>query len=186
MKSQWVKSYSIYLIVLCCCLTVLYPSCKNENKQVEKPIPETEIKQKMMEVNTVLTENEDQEIEDFISRYRWNMTETGSGLRYQIYHQGNGLKAGKNMLVKIAYKVMLINGTVVYDSTKDGIKEIPLGKSDVESGLQEGILLMGQGDKARLVLPSHLAHGFPGDGNLIPKRATVIYDIELLSVEKID
>jgi FKBP-type peptidyl-prolyl cis-trans isomerase len=43
-------------------------------------------------------------------------------------------------------------------------------------------LLLRVGDKARFILPSHLAHGVPGDGVKIPRRATIIYDLELINI----
>ena len=71
-----------------------------------------------------------------------------------------------------------------YNSDKDGLKLIELGKAEVESGLEEGILLMKVGDKAKLVIPSHLAFGLLGDENKIPKRATLIYDVELVEIKQ--
>jgi FKBP-type peptidyl-prolyl cis-trans isomerase len=52
----------------------------------------------------------------------------------------------------------------------------------VESGLEEGILLLQEGDKARFIMPPHLAHGLIGDRDKIPARATIIYDLELVSL----
>jgi FKBP-type peptidyl-prolyl cis-trans isomerase len=57
-----------------------------------------------------------------------------------------------------------------------------VGKGGVESGLEEGILLLHEGDKARFVLAPHLAHGLIGDENRIPPRSIIIYYIELLAV----
>jgi FKBP-type peptidyl-prolyl cis-trans isomerase len=53
----------------------------------------------------------------------------------------------------------------------------------VESGLEEGILLLREGDKAKFILPPHLAHGLLGDDNKIPARSIIVYDLELLSLE---
>jgi FKBP-type peptidyl-prolyl cis-trans isomerase len=50
----------------------------------------------------------------------------------------------------------------------------------VESGLHEGIKYMKKGEKARLILPPHLAHGLIGDMNKIPMNATLIYDIQVI------
>lgn len=172
-------------ILLLGLFAVALVSCKNPNDESGKSQKASDalLKERLMDVNTLLTVTEDQEIEDFIARYRWQMQSSGTGLRYQIYHKGNGTQAQKGMLAKFAYKVMLINGLVVYNSETDGTKDVLIGRGESESGLHEGILLMQKGDKARFILPSHLAHGFPGDGNLIPKRATVIYDIELLDIK---
>ena len=110
------------------------------------------------------------------------MTKTGSGLRYLIYKKGNGEKAEVGKKVKISYEVRLINGTLIYSSKDTGPKEFIIGKSNAETGLEEALLLMRVGDRAKLIIPSHLAYGLHGDDNKIPKRATLIYDLELLSV----
>jgi len=58
-----------------------------------------------------------------------------------------------------------------------------LGSGNVESGLEEGVLLMRVGDKALMLMPPHLAHGLTGDGDCIQRRAIILYDIELVSIE---
>jgi FKBP-type peptidyl-prolyl cis-trans isomerase len=134
--------------------------------------------------NKALREKEEREIEDFIARYGWDMKETGTGLRYLIYYHGNGKERAKpGMIATINFEVMLINGQVCYTSKEDGTKQFLIEKADIESGLHEGIQLMSEGDKAKLIIPSHLAFGLPGDQNKIPKRATLIYDVELVKLQ---
>ena len=55
---------------------------------------------------------------------------------------------------------------------------------NVETGLHEGIKYMKVGEKAKMILPSHLAHGLIGDSKKIPPRSTIVYDIELLDLKK--
>ena len=50
------------------------------------------------------------------------------------------------------------------------------------AGWDEGILLLHEGDKARLVIPSELAYGSRGAGGVIPPNAPLIFDVELVSV----
>jgi FKBP-type peptidyl-prolyl cis-trans isomerase len=64
----------------------------------------------------------------------------------------------------------------------DDPKTFLIGQGGVESGLEEGILLLQEGDKARFIMPPHLAHGLIGDRDKIPARATIIYDLELVSL----
>jgi FKBP-type peptidyl-prolyl cis-trans isomerase FkpA len=170
-----------YYILLASLLVLMF-SCHTEQKK-QTPLPsEKQIKKPMENVNKYLVKSEDEEINDFISRYNWKMTKTSTGLRYMIYRNGNGEKAVTGKIAKIDYEVKLINGTLVYSSKQEGTKEFEIGKSNAESGLQEGVLLMKVGDKAKLIIPSHLAYGLHGDENKIPKRATLIYDVELLGI----
>jgi FKBP-type peptidyl-prolyl cis-trans isomerase len=162
-------------------MAVLIACGGNEQK---KPVEENpEIYKKPLEgANKEMVKKESSQIDDYVARHEWQMKTTGTGLRYWIYKEGKGACPGDSMRVEIRFKVNLINGDVVYDSKTDGMKTFMLGKAEVESGLEEGIKLMKPGSKAKLVIPSHLAFGLLGDDNKIPKRATLIYDVELVSV----
>jgi len=138
----------------------------------------------LIEVNKHLVKTENQEIEDYIKRYNWDMKQTKTGLRYMIYKHGKGVKAENGKTAKINYTVELINGDMCYSSEKDGPKEFIIGKRNVEAGLEQGILLMRVGDRAKLIIPSYLAFGLIGDQNKIPKKATLIYDINLIEIKK--
>jgi len=52
--------------------------------------------------------------------------------------------------------------------------------------LEEGLLLLHQGDKAKFIIPSHLAYGLLGDQKQIPPGATLVYDVELIQLNKPD
>ena len=129
----------------------------------------------------VLTE--DQQIEDFIVRYGWKMNKTGTGLRYLIFKEGHGKKTKKGKVAVIRYTLRLLNGNLCYSSDKEGLKEFKIGYGGVESGVEEGILLMHVGDRAKFILPSHLAFGLLGDQNKIPQHAVLVYDIELVKIK---
>jgi FKBP-type peptidyl-prolyl cis-trans isomerase len=135
-----------------------------------------------MEANKRVVKTEAQHIEDFLRRYKWDMTETGSGLLYMIYEQGHGMLARKGMMAKVSYEIKVVTGDVVYSSIEDGPLSFIIGNGEVISGLEEGILFMNVGDKAKFIIPSHLAYGLVGDGKRIPAKTTLIYDVELLSI----
>lgn len=109
---------------------------------------------------------------------------TDSGLRYKIIQKGNGKKAEKGKTVSVHYKGQLTDGTV-FDSSYKRKQPIDfqLGVGQVIPGWDEGIQLLQIGDKARFVIPSHLAYGDRGAGGLIPPRATLIFDVELMDVK---
>ena len=110
------------------------------------------------------------------------MTETGSGLRYAIYHHGKGEKAEPGKIAVLKYNVKLINGDEIYNSARDGLKSFLIGKGGVESGLEEGILLLRVGDRAKFIIPSHLGFGLLGDQGQVPPKSTLIYDLELVAL----
>ena len=156
-------------------------SCGNENHRNNKLNTEN-IKEPMMDVNKILVRKESDEINQYVLRRKWEMTQTGTGLRCMIYKNGTGDSARLGMRAKINYKISLLNGTVCYTSEKTGPKDFLIGQDYVETGLHEGIQLLRAGDHAILILPSHLALGLLGDFEKIPARSTIVYDIELLSV----
>jgi peptidyl-prolyl cis-trans isomerase A (cyclophilin A) len=109
---------------------------------------------------------------------------TDSGLRYQLINHGDGAKAEKGKTVSVHYKGMLPDGKV-FDSSYSRNQPIDfkLGAGQVIAGWDEGISLLKVGDKARLVIPSHIAYGSAGAGGVIPPNATLIFDVELVAVK---
>jgi len=161
----------------------LFFSCGGNGNRVVEKQDTINYKNSFVKVNKKLVKTEDEQINDLINRYGWKMNQTGTGLRYMIYKKGSGQKAGRMKTAKINYSVSLITGDVCYSSKEEGPKDLLIGKSGEISGLEEGILLLRVGDKAKLIIPSHLAYGLLGDENKIPKRATLVYDIELLEIK---
>ncbi|MFU8845127.1 MAG: FKBP-type peptidyl-prolyl cis-trans isomerase, partial [Bacteroidales bacterium] len=127
---------------------------------------------------------EDQRIDDFISRHNWKMNATGTGLRFVIYRHGNGPKAEIGQVARFNYSLVLLNGDTISTSSESGPMEFMIGQGGVENGLEEGILLLKKGDRAKLIIPSHLAFGLVGDMDKIPAKATLVYDIELIDLIK--
>jgi FKBP-type peptidyl-prolyl cis-trans isomerase len=109
---------------------------------------------------------------------------TDSGLRYQILQKGTGAKAEKGQTVSVHYKGQLADGTVFDSSYKRNQPlEFPVGVGQVIPGWDEGICLLNEGDKARLVIPSNLGYGSRGAGGVIPPDATLVFDVELMKVK---
>ena len=55
---------------------------------------------------------------------------------------------------------------------------------NIEDGIHKAVLFFKSGDKALVLIPSHLAHGLLGDSKKIPPQSPILYDIEILSVKK--
>ncbi|MFP4063953.1 MAG: FKBP-type peptidyl-prolyl cis-trans isomerase [Bacteroidales bacterium] len=161
---------------------IVLPACETDKE--DEPFPDAgRLEQAFTTSNRRLIEAEEDAINDFVDRYGWEMQETGSGLRYRITSSGNGPGAAKNQTAVVDYTVYLITGDPVYSTEDEGEPLVfTIGRGGVVSGLEEGILLLDEGDQAVFIMPSHLAHGVPGDGRSIPRRATIIYEIELLEL----
>lgn len=163
-------------------LFLLFSCNSNPEPSQGKSDNSRDLEEKLIYANKQAVKEENDQIERFIARYKWQMKETGSGLRYDIYYQGNGEQAaiGKQAILK--YSLRLIDGEEIYSSEKDGFKQFVIGHGGVESGLEEGILLLRVGDRAKFIIPSHLGFGLLGDQNKVPPKSTLIYDIELVAI----
>jgi len=143
------------------------------------------IKEPLIKINKNTIRNEEQEINDYISRHHYqNMKISGTGLRYMICKKGNGKINVKNdAVVKLNYTVGFLNGNACYSSSIDGPLIFQIGKAQVESGLEEGVKMLKEGDKAIFIIPYLLAYGMIGDGDRIPAGATLVYNVELLEIK---
>mgnify|MGYP003110789344 CR=1 FL=1 len=122
--------------------------------------------------------------EELMGEMSQGFEKTSSGLRYKIEEKGSGAKAEKGQTVSVHYKGMLPDGSVFDSSfTRNQPIDFKLGKGQVIQGWDEGIQLLHVGDKARFVIPSNLAYGERGAGGVIPPNATLIFDVELVSVK---
>lgn len=140
-------------------------------------------KEKSIELNRVITLEEKIDIKLFLERHKiWKMVETGSGLQYYIYENGEGERAVPGMTVDIKYKVMTLDEKVCYETGEDEVLEVKIDHSEIETGLQEGLKKMRVGDKAKMIIPSHLAHGLSGDYNKIPPLTPIVVDVQLVEI----
>ena len=111
-------------------------------------------------------------------------SKTSSGLLYKFEKENNSHKPSNGNKVKVHYKGMLLDGTVFDSSFKRNQPiEFTLGVGQVIKGWDEGISLLGIGDKASFIIPSDLAYGAAGAGGVIPPDATLVFEVELISAE---
>lgn len=171
------KYFLMIALLMACFFACKEPSVKKE-KLNKKAITESFIK-----ANKELLESENEDIEDFLKRYPWNMTRTGSGLRYMINDPGTGRQVKWHDIVRINYRVAFLTGDVVESTEKTGPMEFRVGQGDVVAGMHEGVLFMHEGGKARFIFPSHLAYGFTGKPGKIPPKTTLIYDVEIIEIK---
>lgn len=106
-----------------------------------------------------------------------------SGLQYQVLQEGSGASPGPTDKVTTHYHGTLIDGTV-FDSSYERGQPATFPVNGVISGWTEALQHMKEGAKWRLFLPSNLAYGAQGAGEDIGPHATLIFDVELISVNK--
>ena len=111
------------------------------------------------------------------------VVETASGLGYVDLVEGTGPQPKTGDSVSVHYTGWLKSGEK-FDSSHDRREPIvfPIGKGHVIKGWDEGVGSMKVGGKRKLIIPAHLGYGQRGAGGVIPPGATLIFEVELLSV----
>ncbi len=134
---------------------------------------ESMVAKNQTEGETFLAENAKQE----------GVVVTESGLQYKVIEAGEGDSPGAADVATVHYRGTLIDGTQ-FDSSYDRGQPATFPVGGVIAGWTEALQLMKPGAKWQLVIPAELAYGERGAGQDIGPNATLIFDVELVSVGK--
>lgn len=127
---------------------------------------------------------EDSLLTDYIQKNKVKVKPTETGLYFIKTTPGKGKMATKGSKVTVHYKGLLIDGTEFDSSYQRGEPiELEVGKGQVIPGWDEALQLMKEGDKVKLIIPSKIAYGERGAGGVIPPYATLVFELELISVQ---
>ena len=119
-------------------------------------------------------------IDKFVKDDGAKMTE--SGLAYKVTTEGTGNTPKEDDMVEVHYHGTLIDGTV-FDSSIERGKTVSFPLNRVIKGWTEGLQLIKEGGKIKLMIPSDLAYGNNGAPPKIPGGATLVFDVELVSIK---
>lgn len=108
---------------------------------------------------------------------------TASGLQYEVESEGKGENPKASDKVTVHYTGTLIDGTK-FDSSRDRGQPVSFPLGNVIPGWTEGLQLMKPGAKYKLYIPAALGYGERGAGAKIGPNETLIFEVELISVEK--
>ena len=135
-------------------------------------------------MSTIKYGNNKEEGEKFLAEnaLREGVITTASGLQYEVIKMGKGKKPVATDNVKVHYHGTLTNGTV-FDSSVDRNEPITFGLTQVIAGWTEGLQLMPVGSKFKFYIPQQLGYGSQQAGS-IPPYSTLIFEVELLGIEK--
>ena len=137
-------------------------------------------KNEMADLNKYLVQKDRERIKNYIERKSLRMNESPTGLWYEIIKEGNGKPFSNNDKVVMDYECSLLDGTKCYSSKDLGPKDVVLGRSEMEPGLNEGLRLLKPGAEAIFIIPPFLAYGLIGDRKMIPPRAVIVYNVNIL------
>jgi FKBP-type peptidyl-prolyl cis-trans isomerase FkpA len=111
------------------------------------------------------------------------ITTTESGLQYEVISEGTGEKPAASDTVTVNYVGTFIDGNT-FDSSIDRGEPATFAVDQVIPGWAEALQLMNVGSKYKFYIPSNLAYGENGAGNTIPPNTPLIFEVELLGIEK--
>lgn len=160
-------------------LIFLSGSCRNETGNSQATLRPGS--REMTELNRYLVQKDKEIIQNYIERKDLKMKESPTGLWYLIKNEGSGQFIKDNDRVSMEFECQLIDGTVCYSSDDLGPRQVIIGKTDIEPGLNEGLRLLKPGAEALFILPPFLAFGLVGDGKKIPPRTIIVYRVSILS-----
>jgi FKBP-type peptidyl-prolyl cis-trans isomerase len=142
-----------------------------------------EQKRQRVENTVIAAENNAKKGETFLAenKAKPGVTVLPSGLQYKIVKEGGGKKPAQSDTVLCNFTGALIDGTE-FDASEPG-QPAGLRINQIIPGLKEALLLMPEGSKWEVVIPSHLGYGSHGFGRTIGPNEVLIFEIEQLSIK---
>ena len=169
---------------------------KNALDGKEPLMNENEMKKLIVDIKKRSRENEMRKIQDIVAKNaeesenflqengeKEGITTTESGLQYRILKKGDGISPGRGDLVTVHYRGTFIDGTEFDSSYSKGTPQT-VQTDGVIKGWIEALQMMKIGSKWEIFVPPHLAYGRGGLGGKIPPNKVLVFEIELLSIEK--
>lgn len=141
-------------------------------------------------------------IDEYVKDNNLEGSKTESGLYYIIEKNGNGPAIEEGDQASVHYAGYLLNGKIFDTSIKEVAEanniynpqrdqaggyapfELQVGVGQVIPGWDEGLSMLKKGDKAKFIIPSPLAYGSRGAGADIPANSILIFDVEIMDVDK--
>lgn len=164
---------------------------KGASTSVKGRKPEVDLKQYSAKISSMAkvrsessSSTEKESGNKFIQDYLKNNSQakkTASGLVYEVIKLGTGKNPKATDTVEVHYHGTLTNG-LVFDSSVKRNKKISFPLNRVIKGWTEGLQLVKEGGKIKLIIPSHLAYGNAGAPPSIPGGATLIFEVELFKI----
>ncbi len=147
---------------------------------VMSPAPaRPDIKENLINANRTIAQSEETAISEYVQRRGWPMQKLSNGARLWEYEKsaGQSSKVAMEDSVRLVYCIDALNGTRLYTDLEE--RCVPERRRDMV-GLNEALLELHYGSKARIILPSALGYGIGGDGDRIPQSTVLVIDLKVI------
>ncbi len=178
------RPFRFATVLLVCLMALVSCECSSSHEPVVQDQP-TSPGGDNIQAQRDFLEKERNSINSYIKDRKLKMERTGTGLYYQILEDSvSEVMVETEDIVDFDYDIYLMNGSLLYSSSEEGIKTLRVDKEDAEMGLHESLKLLGLGDKGRFILPSHLAFGVGGDQERVPPKTPLVYELKIININK--
>ncbi|MDR1347780.1 MAG: FKBP-type peptidyl-prolyl cis-trans isomerase [Prevotellaceae bacterium] len=187
MKKNYTALNIAFLVSMC------FAACNSKKNSNSTPAVSVKVFENIEKANKILIEKDRDRIEAFLLRHNLQATFDNAGFWFAEIEKGNGAAIQNGSLVALKCTINLLDGTECYTYDEDSPLVFVVGKSNelsenagmqnAVSGLHSALVLMENQSRYVVIFPPHLAHGIMGDGNSIPPRSILVYDIKVLDVQ---
>lgn len=163
-------------------ILLLFISCASDtNEQKKKELDIVKLKEQFIIANRHNLQKERDIIEQYIRNHNQPYKYTPQGIYFYLIkadEKSDSIRSGQT--IKVEYKIYLLDGTLCYQSESGKPQTVIVEKDQTESGIHRGLQMMRKGERARMIIPSYLAHGLLGDFDKIPPQSPIMADITVL------
>ena len=152
---------------------------RESNKAKAKEDMIARLMQNYMAFPATQEQKDEKKIIDFAIANELDMKRTDSGLYFMYFPTGRGKKLELGDAIRVQYTGYFLNGKVL-ESTLNSGGPASFSVGSTIKGWNEMLLMMNMGDKAKVIIPSHLAYGKRGQGETIPPYTPLFFDIEVM------
>jgi FKBP-type peptidyl-prolyl cis-trans isomerase len=131
-----------------------------------------------------MKKDEEEALKKYIDDNKVMISPSASGIYIIETAAGQGMKIDSGCMVKLHFAVSTINGKQIFSSMdRPEPLKFQYGQKFDTPGLEEAIGTMKKGSKAKVIVPSAMAFGEMGRGNVVPPYATLVYEVEIVEVQ---
>ena len=160
---------------------------RDQHQEAADRMPDME---ELIRANRIMVEEDDRRIAEVALQQGWELTRTATGEYYQLLSRNQAVPTGSaegatvrpGDEVALAYTLRLLGGETIRRSADSGLKRFIVEGSEAESGMHAVVKHFRTGDSVRIILPPHRAFGLMGDGDKIPGRAILWYEVRVDSI----